>query len=175
VKFCEVLIDIRIFPPTFEYLLIPEFQIISPQISPVFTQFLDSTWQLMQQRPDSFEFNERFLLILHDHVMSCQFGTFVGNCEKDRVDLKLSEKTFSLWGYMANHMNEYINPLFRPGETSDDIIRPNLSPQVIKFWRGMYSRFESGVHPRENVGELLLTSKEHSASLEDHVQHLTKV
>lgn len=128
----------------------------------------------MQQRPDAFEFNERFLLILHDHVMSCQFGTFIGNCEKDRVDLKLSERTFSLWGFMANHMNEYINALYRPGEI-DDMIRPNLSPQVIKFWRGMYSRFESGVHPRENIGELLLTSKEHSASLEDHVQHLTKV
>lgn len=127
----------------------------------------------MQQRPDAFEFNERFLLILHDHVMSCQFGTFIGNCEKDRIDLKLSERTFSLWGYMANHMNEYINPLYRPGE-DEDIIRPNLSPQVIKFWRGMYSRFESGVHPRENICDLLLTSKDHSASLEDHALSLTK-
>lgn len=127
----------------------------------------------MQQRPDCFEFNERFLLILHDHVMSCQFGTFVGNCEKDRIDLKLAERTYSLWGYMANHLNEYVNPFYRPGEM-EDIIRPNLSPQVIKFWRGMYCRFESGVHPRENIGELLLTSKEYSASLEDHVQHLTK-
>lgn len=144
------------------------------QISPVFTQFLDSTWQLMQQRSDAFEFNERFLLILHDHIMSCQFGTFIGNCEKDRIDLKLSERTFSLWGYMANHMNEYINPLYRPGEI-DDMIKPNLSPQVINFWRGMYSRFESGVHPREDIGDLLLTSKDHCASLDDHVQHLTKV
>lgn len=127
----------------------------------------------MQQRSDAFEFNERFLLILHDHVMSCQFGTFIGNCEKDRLDLKLSERTFSLWGYMANHLNEYINPLYRPGD-SDDIIQPNLSPQLIKFWRGMYSRFESGVHPRENIGDLLLTSKEHCTSLDDHVQHLTK-
>lgn len=139
----------------------------------MFTQFLDSTWQLMQQRPDAFEFNERFLLILHDHVMSCQFGTFIGNCEKDRIDLKLSERTFSLWGYMANHMNEYINPLYRPGEV-EDIVRPNLSPQVIKFWRGMYSRFESGVHPREDIGDLLLTSKDHCASLEDHALSLTK-
>ncbi|CRK92483.1 CLUMA_CG006044, isoform B [Clunio marinus] len=142
------------------------------EISPVFTQFLDSTWQLMLQRPNAFEFNERFLLILHDHVMSCQFGTFIGNCEKDRIDLKVSEKTFSLWGYMANHMNEYINPLYCPGEVED--IKPNLSPQLIRFWRGMYARFESGVHPRENIGDTLLESREHCASLEDHVQHLTK-
>lgn len=36
------------------------------EVSPVFTQLLDCTWQLMQQRNDAFEFNERFLLILHD-------------------------------------------------------------------------------------------------------------
>lgn len=74
---------------------------------------------------------------------------------------------------MANHMNEYINPLYRP--EMDEIITPNLAPQVIKFWRGMYSRFESGVHPRENLGDLLLASKDHTTSLEDHVQHLQKV
>lgn len=42
----------------------------------------------MQQYPCSFEFNELYLIHLHDHAHSCQFGTFIGNCEKDRVDLK---------------------------------------------------------------------------------------
>ncbi|XP_065077217.1 myotubularin-related protein 8 isoform X2 [Ochlerotatus camptorhynchus] len=142
------------------------------EVSPVFTQLLDCTWQLMQQRNDAFEFNERFLLILHDHVMSCQYGTFVGNCEKDRLDLRLSEKTFSLWGFMSNHLNEYINPLYRP--EMDETIRPNLAPQCIKFWRGMYSRFESGIHPREPLEDMLIASKDHSTSLDDHVQLLTK-
>uniref|UniRef100_U5EVV2 phosphatidylinositol-3,5-bisphosphate 3-phosphatase n=1 Tax=Corethrella appendiculata TaxID=1370023 RepID=U5EVV2_9DIPT len=142
------------------------------EVSPIFTQLLDCTWQLMQQRHDAFEFNERFLLILHDHVQSCQFGTFIGNCEKDRIDLRLAEKTFSLWGFMSNHLNEYINPLYRP--EMDEILKINLAPQNIKFWRGMYSRFESGVHPREPLGDLLLASKDHCSSLEDHVQHLTK-
>ncbi|XP_058834497.1 myotubularin-related protein 8 isoform X2 [Topomyia yanbarensis] len=142
------------------------------EVSPVFTQLLDCTWQLMQQRNDAFEFNERFLLILHDHVMSCQYGTFVGNCEKDRLDLRLAEKTFSLWGLTLNHLNEYINPLYRP--EMDETIRPNLAPQCIKFWRGMYSRFESGIHPREPLDDLLVASKDHSTSLDDHVQLLTK-
>ncbi|XP_030375361.1 myotubularin-related protein 6 isoform X2 [Scaptodrosophila lebanonensis] len=142
------------------------------EVSPIFTQFLDCTWQLMSQRSDAFEFNERFLLILHDHVHSCQFGTFVGNCEKDRLDLKLAERTYSLWGFMSNHLNEYINPLYKP--VMDELIKANLAPQCIKFWRGMYSRFESGIHPREPLGDVLLDSKEHCNSLEDHVQHLTK-
>jgi myotubularin-related protein 6/7/8 len=100
------------------------------EISPIFTQLLECTWQLMQQRNDAFEFNERFLLTLHDHVQSCQFGTFVGNCEKDRLDLRLAETTFSLWGFMSNHMNEYLNPLYRPDV--DEIIQANLAPQLIK-------------------------------------------
>ena len=59
------------------------------ELSPVFTQFLDCVWQMTQQFPTAFQFNERYLLALHDHALSCQFGTFVGNCEKDRVDLRL--------------------------------------------------------------------------------------
>jgi myotubularin-related protein 6/7/8 len=78
----------------------------SKEISPIFTQvfelekikflrlkecllkFLDCTWQLMQQFPCAFQFNELYLIHLHDHVNSCQFGTFVGNCQKDRIDLR---------------------------------------------------------------------------------------
>lgn len=38
----------------------------------------------------------------------------------------------------------------------------------------MYGRFESGVHPRESMNDLLLASQDHTNSLEDHVHHLTK-
>ncbi|XP_066146115.1 myotubularin-related protein 8 isoform X2 [Euwallacea fornicatus] len=145
----------------------------SKEISPVFTQLLDATWQLMQQFPCTFQFNENFLLTIHDHVHSCQYGTFVGNCEKDRVDLRLSERTYSLWGFMANHLDEYLNPLYDPNETPR-VLSPQLIPQNIRFWRGMYYRFESGVHPREPVAELLLATSDHSFSLDDHVKYLAK-
>ncbi|XP_060532058.1 myotubularin-related protein 6 [Cylas formicarius] len=145
----------------------------SKEISPVFTQLLDATWQLMQQFPCTFQFNENFLLTIHDHVHSCQYGTFIGNCEKDRLDLRLSERTYSLWGYMANHLDEYINPLYS-SEESPGIITPQLIPQNIRFWRGMYYRFESGVHPREPTADLLLATSDHSFSLDDHVKYLTK-
>lgn len=39
----------------------------------------------------------------------------------------------------------------------------------------MYCRFESGVHPREPLGDLLLATCDHSFSLEDHIKYLTKV
>ena len=71
-------------------------------------------------------------------------------------------------------MNEYINPLYS-ALASPDVLVPNIAPQNIKFWRGMYCRFESGVHPREPLGDLLLATCDHSSSLEDHIRLLTKV
>ncbi|XP_064482258.1 myotubularin-related protein 6-like isoform X1 [Ornithodoros turicata] len=142
------------------------------EVAPVFTQFIDAVWQLTQQFPSAFQFNERFLLTIHDHVYSCQFGTFVGNCEKDRIDLRLSEKTYSLWGYLSNHVSEFVNPVYRTD--ADQLLHPSLAPQAIKFWRGMYNRFENGVHPREPLGDILVATKDHILSLEDHVQLLLK-
>uniref|UniRef100_A0A915CNR6 Phosphatidylinositol-3-phosphatase n=1 Tax=Ditylenchus dipsaci TaxID=166011 RepID=A0A915CNR6_9BILA len=54
------------------------------EISPIFTQFLDVVWQLMRRKPVAFEFNERFLLEINEHAYSCVYGTFLGNCDKDR-------------------------------------------------------------------------------------------
>ncbi|XP_047515465.1 myotubularin-related protein 8 isoform X1 [Pieris napi] len=141
--------------------------------SPVFTQLLDCTWQLLRQIPEAFQFNERFLITLHDHAHACQYGTFVGNCEKDRRDLRLSERTFSLWGYMASHLNEYKNPLYSP-KAHPDILKPDLSAQSIRFWSGMYCRHESGVHPRESLPDLLPAAVEHSAALHQHIDYLAK-
>ncbi|KAL6063330.1 Myotubularin- protein 2 [Balamuthia mandrillaris] len=55
------------------------------QRAPIFLQFLDCVWQLMQQSPLSFEFNERLLINLQDWVYSCVFGTFLHNCERQRM------------------------------------------------------------------------------------------
>ena len=48
-------------------------------------------WQLSLQFPCGFEFNERFLIKMHEHVYSSQFGTFVGNCQKERIELKFKQ------------------------------------------------------------------------------------
>lgn len=45
------------------------------ETSPVFLQFLEGVWQLQEQFPFAFQFNERFLLSIHDHLYSCQVCT----------------------------------------------------------------------------------------------------
>lgn len=48
---------------------------------------------------------------------------------------RLSERTYSLWGYLANNTNEYINPIYRcnryNNEDSVDVLQPKLAPQSI--------------------------------------------
>lgn len=39
---------------------------------------------LSSQFPTAFEFNERLLLTILDHLYSCRFGTFLYNCESAR-------------------------------------------------------------------------------------------
>ncbi len=46
-------------------------------LSVLCVQFLDMVYQLTQQFPCAFEFNERFLIFLLEHLYDCQFGTFL--------------------------------------------------------------------------------------------------
>ena len=38
------------------------------EVSPTFAQFLDCVWQLTQLYPKAFQFNEKYLLTIHEHV-----------------------------------------------------------------------------------------------------------
>ena len=47
--------------------------------SPVFVQFIEAVWQVTQQFPAAFEFNEKFLIAILDGSFSCLYGTFLFN------------------------------------------------------------------------------------------------
>lgn len=149
------------------------------QIAPVFTQFIDCVWQITQQFPFDFEFNEKFLQTLHDHVYSCQFGTFIGNCDKERFDWMLKENTFSLWALFDADRAEYVNPLYYKRRSIPNgllgFLEINTCPQVVRFWRSMYNRFDIGIHPRESSDDLIFFTYKHIQSLEDHIRFLEEV
>ena len=56
------------------------------QSSPIFLQFLDAVHQLLLQNPNSFEFNEKFLLFLAKNYNSNLYGTFMYNNDKQRKE-----------------------------------------------------------------------------------------
>ena len=70
------------------------------QRAPVFLQYLDCVRHLLLQFPFHFEYNFDLLIFLAEEVYSCKYGTFLGNCERDRDNLKLDSKTESIWTYI---------------------------------------------------------------------------
>ncbi|XP_018591624.2 myotubularin-related protein 7b isoform X2 [Scleropages formosus] len=137
------------------------------EVSPVMDQFLECVWQLSLQFPCAFEYNERFLLHLHEQIHSCQFGNFLGNSQKEREELRVRERTHSVWAHLWMNRADYINPLYRPDHSqTQGVLRPATAPYCFKFWRGMYCRSEQ-VHQRPpTVTDVLTTVREESQQLE---------
>lgn len=108
--------------------------------SPTFLVFLDCVYQIHYQFPCSFEFSEEFLILLFEHAYASQFGTFLGNCQKDKVELKLAEKTVSLWSHVnrPDIMQTYLNPMYEPNNL---VIWPSVAPQSLVLWNAMYLRW----------------------------------
>ncbi|KAI1824858.1 phosphatases II [Xylaria intraflava] len=113
------------------------------EISPVFHQFLDATWQLLRQHPTRFEFNERFLRRLLYHLYAGQYGTFLYNSDKQRMDAHVYERTRSVWDYFVSRRHEFLNPDY--DATVDDrqsgrerLLFPKLSD--IRWWSKCFNR-----------------------------------
>uniref|UniRef100_A0A8C2WAS0 Myotubularin related protein 7a n=1 Tax=Cyclopterus lumpus TaxID=8103 RepID=A0A8C2WAS0_CYCLU len=140
------------------------------EVSPAIDQFLESVWQLMEQFPCAFEFNARFLITIHSHVYSCQYGNFIGNNQRERVELRLRERTHSLWSYLWKNQTDYINPLYRPDHSqTQGLLRPSTAPYCFKSWRGLYNRFDPGMHPRQSVEDYLSAIQEETQQLEEQL------
>ncbi|MBN3321695.1 MTMR6 protein, partial [Atractosteus spatula] len=143
------------------------------EVSPVFTQFLECVWQLTEQFPQAFQYNEWFLIQVHEHVHSCQFGNFLGNSQKEREDLRLKEKTYSLWPFLLAEQQNYLNPFYCPGYAeTHPVLEPSTLPFHFKFWRNMYHQYDRAMHPRQSVLKHVLALREESRALESVVGSL---
>ncbi|XP_006781866.1 myotubularin-related protein 7a [Neolamprologus brichardi] len=145
------------------------------EVSPIIDQLLECVWQLMEQFPCAFEFNERFLITIHNHVYSCQFGNFIGNNQRERIELRVYERTHSLWSYLWANRTDYTNPLYRPNHNqTQGLLRASTSPYSFKFWKGLYNRFDHGMHPRQSVEDYLRAIQEETQQLEEQLSSHTQ-
>jgi len=116
------------------------------ELSPVFHQFLDATYQLLYQHPTRFEFNERFLRRLLYHLYSCQYGTFLFDNEKERVEARAVERTRSVWDYFLCRKEEFLNQ--RYDAVVDDSIRGKeriIFPKKgeARWWAELFGRTDA--------------------------------
>ena len=116
------------------------------ETSPVFHQFLDAAYQLLHQYPTRFEFNERFLRRLLYHLYSCQYGTFLHDSERERVETRASERTRSVWDYFIARREQFLNPMY-DAEVNDNqrgkerVIFPRVNE--VKWWHEVFGRSDS--------------------------------
>ena len=134
------------------------------EISPVFHQFLDATYQLIRQHPTRFEFNERFLRRLLYHLYSCQYGTFLYNNEHQRREARVQERTRSVWDYFISRRQEFTNPDYNP--VVDDNTRGKerlLFPRIkeVRWWHQVFNRTDEDMNAALNAA--LLTSERAAA------------
>lgn len=123
------------------------------EVSPVFHQFLDCIRQIQRQSPERFEYNEQYLLDLHYHLYSCQFGTMLFNTERERrvppslTNKAYCERTVSIWDWIDLDRSKYINETFNPALDDRDSRDPNADqgvllpdPKDVRFWHGLFRR-----------------------------------
>lgn len=87
----------------------------SNETSPVFLQWIDCVWQVLVQSPSAFEFNERYLILILDHLYSCRFGTFLYDSQRERVEQESLHPTQSLWSFLSTvDRAVVVNPFYQP-------------------------------------------------------------
>ncbi|XP_036017906.1 myotubularin-related protein 1 isoform X6 [Mus musculus] len=137
--------------------------------SPIFLQFIDCVWQMTRQFPSAFEFNELFLITILDHLYSCLFGTFLCNCEQQRIKEDVYTNTISLWSYINSQLDEFSNPFFVNYE--NHVLYPVASMSHLELWVNYYVRWNPRMRPQmpihQNLKELLAIKAELQKRVED--------
>uniref|UniRef100_G3N6P8 Myotubularin n=1 Tax=Gasterosteus aculeatus aculeatus TaxID=481459 RepID=G3N6P8_GASAC len=138
--------------------------------SPIFVQFIDCVWQMTKQFPTAFEFNERLLLTILDHLYSCCFGTFLYNCESARDQHEVRSKTVSLWSLVNSRMEIYLNPFYTP--ESGRVLYPVASMRHLELWVTYYIRWNPRIRQQvspveQRYMELLALRDEYLKKLEE--------
>eukprot|EP00002_Diphylleia_rotans_P034575 TRINITY_DN7441_c0_g1_i1.p1 TRINITY_DN7441_c0_g1~~TRINITY_DN7441_c0_g1_i1.p1 ORF type:complete len:825 (+),score=134.04 TRINITY_DN7441_c0_g1_i1:50-2524(+) len=128
---------------------------VDSEFSPVFLQFIDCVWQIMRQYPSVFEFNEYFLLSLLDAVFSCQYGTFLGNSELQRILAKVHTQTSSFWTDVIQQAPFFINPHYEPNAL---VVFPSANSRIIRLWELYYLRWDESLYPLQRFQQSLQES-----------------
>lgn len=109
------------------------------QRSPVFLQFLDCVWQIVQQFPSAFEFTPMYLVRIAEQVNSQWFGNFLCNNIHDRQKLSVATVTVSLWAHLKADEESFRNPTYRK---YTETLFPVSNPRRLQLWVDYFLRFD---------------------------------
>ncbi|XP_052199735.1 phosphatidylinositol-3-phosphatase myotubularin-1-like isoform X2 [Diospyros lotus] len=102
----------------------------SNNCSPIFLQWVDCVSQLLRMYPFAFEFSSVFLVDFLDCVLSCRFGNFFCNSEKERQQSSIPDTCGCLWMYLADlralegKAHVHYNPFYDPSKHTGPLLPP---------------------------------------------------
>ncbi|GAM17849.1 hypothetical protein SAMD00019534_010240 [Acytostelium subglobosum LB1] len=132
------------------------------QRSPVFLQFIECVYHILNQFQQSFEFNQNLLMEILHNLFSCRFGTFLFNSERERVNNNVKTQTVSLWSYVLANRDNFRNTLY----VRDERVLPlRLASPLFSVWKDYYFQ------------HLLPSTDEHNQStlaLQKEIRHLQR-
>lgn len=112
------------------------------ETSPVFHQFLDAVYQLVYVYPNRFQFNERFLRRLLYHAYSCQYGSFLYDSERERMEAKVRKKARCVWDYFLARRKEFINTEFDASlDEGEGVLFPK--GDNVRWWAQAWGRTDA--------------------------------
>ncbi|KAK8965285.1 hypothetical protein KSP40_PGU013250 [Platanthera guangdongensis] len=126
--------------------------------SPIFVQWVDCVSQLLRVYPAAFEFSSAFLVDFLDCVLSCRFGNFLCNSEKERQQCGIADISACIWIYLA-HLREddshvHYNVFYDPTKHNHPLLppaaslAPTLWPQFHLRWACPLEAQSGGVESR---------------------------
>ncbi|XP_024526893.1 phosphatidylinositol-3-phosphatase myotubularin-1 [Selaginella moellendorffii] len=124
--------------------------------SPIFLQWFDCVSQLVRLYHRAFEFSGAFLVEFMDSVLSCRFGNFLCNSEKERVQARIAESA-CIWTHfrrLQSVESKYNNCFYIPASR----LLPSPAALAPSLWPEYYLRWN--FHPEKSSGY----------SLQDHIQ-----
>ena len=107
--------------------------------SPIFIQFLHAVYQMTIQYPTAFEFNSNFLLFLCEEIYSNKYGTFLFNCEKEKVNNNIYTSTISIWSDVFYEKNKYINDLYKKINSAINI---KGEVKYLTIWNDFFFKYD---------------------------------
>jgi Leucine-rich repeat (LRR) protein len=115
--------------------------------------FLDLVFQVIQQFPTSFAFNDRFLRHIFKSVHSCRFSTFLLTTEQNR--LAYTKPATTIWSLAINSPRKarFVNPCFVLSTSDHQKLIPT-SDQVI-FWSTLYLQYSATPKIEESVSKAI--------------------
>ncbi|RLO05866.1 hypothetical protein DYB28_001673 [Aphanomyces astaci] len=112
------------------------------QSSPVFVQFIDAVWQMTQLAPCSFEFNDAYLIALVDEVYARRTGTFLFDCDEQRMKARTYARCPSVWSDL--NLPDMANPFYIVPDDADAksprVLRFRWHTSTLSIWPGLYLR-----------------------------------